>query len=481
MPVESLEINAQPHESVENLIQELTDAVEKLNDANWKSSFEALIRQINFQIFKNARDDRKNQSLIPLIKDSLTLIQQKNSCEDPTFLEVDVQGQIKAVHAFKQKYGSFTGSPEIKKAIEGVIQTGYEMLGYKPKSYKWLVRPVLESIAFILAASLGMVTGGILGTALFPGLGTGSGILLGLAFGAAFGVEALGISHLWFGSSFGKIIGGIVSLAGSTGIGSGIGAILGSLAFPVVGTGIGAAIGAGFGAAGGIFLIGLSRLWAGKGKINEHFGFLATTLSASGIGAGVGALLGTFVFPGIGSVLGSLIGMASGLVLGVTLTGIAKITRGYTKHERFTGFLISGIATTSTGAIIGALLGGFAFGMGAIPGAIVGGAVGFAVSASVKIIADIVIYLTAKNEPIHLFPEDDSRFGVRDSTNSFAYLGEIFRDNNHDLNFGSDDDLQVGTENKSDDETNSNDEYDEYDEYDENHILTPTVSPRNEV
>jgi hypothetical protein len=112
---------------------------------------------------------------------------------------------------------------------------------------------------------------------------------------------------------------------GSAAVGAGIGAAIGTFAFPGVGTAAGALIGAMFGAGAGMLATGWqgimrSQLVGGKKPMPERVGAgILATLGA----AGIGALLGTFVFPGIGTLIGAAIGagfgaVTSGIIGGVT-------------------------------------------------------------------------------------------------------------------------------------------------------------------
>ena len=100
---------------------------------------------------------------------------------------------------------------------------------------------------------------------------------------------------------------------GSTLVLAGIGAAIGSVVFPGVGTLIGAAIGAGIG--GGVALIGGGLYaWITGLKKNSALarglGFTTTIISS----AGIGALVGTFIFPGLGTLVGAAIGAAAGVI-----------------------------------------------------------------------------------------------------------------------------------------------------------------------
>lgn len=186
------------------------------------------------------------------------------------------------------------------------------------------------------------------------------------------------------------------------------GGLLGGMLFPGLGIGFGMLAGLGVGATLGVDFIGLSNLWfAGKrGKIS---GALAVTISSAGIGAGMGALSGTMVFPGIGTAFGALMGATAGLITGITLTGIAQMVRELSRYERFKGFVIASSATTIAGALTGALLAGALFGVGVIPAMVAGGVVGFAALGALKLGVDIYRHFTVKNEPIILYPLNESK------------------------------------------------------------------------
>ena len=115
-----------------------------------------------------------------------------------------------------------------------------------------------------------------------------------------------------------------VSTLVSAGTGAGIGALIGTFVFPGVGTAIGAAIGAGIGAGLGFMGNGLYGWITGiKNKT------LAKITSASGVIAGsggIGALIGTFIFPGLGTLLGAGIGSAIG-VLSLMISSVINRVR----------------------------------------------------------------------------------------------------------------------------------------------------------
>jgi hypothetical protein len=119
-----------------------------------------------------------------------------------------------------------------------------------------------------------------------------------------------------------------VSTLVSAGTGAGIGALIGTFVFPGVGSAIGAAIGAGIGAGLGFMGNGLYGWITGiKNKT------LAKITSASGVIAGsggIGALIGTFIFPGLGTLLGAGIGSAIGglsLMISSVITSVINRVR----------------------------------------------------------------------------------------------------------------------------------------------------------
>ena len=127
---------------------------------------------------------------------------------------------------------------------------------------------------------------------------------------------------------------------GSAAVGAGIGAAIGTLVFPGVGTAAGALIGAMFGVGAGMLATGWqgimrSQLVGGKKPMPERVGAgILATLGA----AGIGALLGTFVFPGIGTLIGAAIGagfgaVTSGIIGGVTHSRSQKPQKKLTSAE----------------------------------------------------------------------------------------------------------------------------------------------------
>jgi hypothetical protein len=128
-----------------------------------------------------------------------------------------------------------------------------------------------------------------------------------------------------------------VSTLVSAGTGAGIGALIGTFVFPGVGTAIGAAIGAGIGAGLGFMGNGLYGWITGiKNKT------LAKITSASGVIAGaggIGALIGTFIFPGLGTLLGAGIGSAIGglsLMISSVINRVRKSAQTQTPTETAT-------------------------------------------------------------------------------------------------------------------------------------------------
>ena len=109
----------------------------------------------------------------------------------------------------------------------------------------------------------------------------------------------------------------------AAGIGAGVGALVGSF-IPIVGTIFGAIVGAALGGAFGVAIDGWqgfirNRVFGGKHPTIERVS--SGALSTIGL-AGIGALLGTFVFPGFGTLLGGAlggsVGLLSSLMIGAT-------------------------------------------------------------------------------------------------------------------------------------------------------------------
>lgn len=123
---------------------------------------------------------------------------------------------------------------------------------------------------------------------------------------------------------------------GNIGLGATVGAILGTLVFPGIGTAIGAALGAALMTITAGVTIGLLK--------SPEIGAVLTTVG----GVGLGALVGTFVFPGVGTAIGAAIGAAIGVgfgmipAIGSRLANVGRwIKKQFSNEDKTAGEVVS--------------------------------------------------------------------------------------------------------------------------------------------
>ena len=122
----------------------------------------------------------------------------------------------------------------------------------------------------------------------------------------------------------------IAAKIAAVGIPAAIGAVIGSIFIPGVGTIIGGIIGGGGAAALGLSGVGLYELY----KKNSGIGTGLTVTGSAGVGAAVGAILGSFIpIPGVGTLAGMVIGAGVGFAVGIVIgAGIATFGKWLPKE-----------------------------------------------------------------------------------------------------------------------------------------------------
>lgn len=156
-------------------------------------------------------------------------------------------------------------------------------------------------------------------------------------------------------------------------ISGGLGAALGAVIGTFALPGVGTAMGAFYGFALGL---GFPLTCAGLYSLFNPQRYSSTILLTGNLtlGAVIGSIIGTFVFPGLGTMAGSLIGAGIGAATTISCEIIS-----YCKTNLLANFGLS-MSYTGVGAGIGALIGAFAFpGFGAPLGAAVGAGIGFGI------------------------------------------------------------------------------------------------------
>lgn len=121
--------------------------------------------------------------------------------------------------------------------------------------------------------------------------------------------------------------------------------------------------------------------------------FLISQIFVTALGAGLGFLLGTMVFPGIGSVSGATAGAALFSLGNASFLGMGGLglVNAHSFAEGVFYSLIITLGTTGLGAALGVLVGTFLFpGVGTVTGLLIGGGLGFAVATLIEISAMVL-------------------------------------------------------------------------------------------
>ena len=141
------------------------------------------------------------------------------------------------------------------------------------------------------------------------------------------------------------------------------------------------------------------------------FGLL---VASTGVGAGIGALIGTFVLPVVGTAAGAIIGTCFGGAIGFIGVGLQGMIRNifssgeYDIRKKLTDGVFSTLGSTALGVIIGTLI---APGLGSV----IGGAIGFGVGAVTSLLVGWAT--STRDEDEHLSVEDIT-FSAEDITST---------------------------------------------------------------
>ncbi|WP_419420547.1 hypothetical protein ACNVED_04390 [Legionella sp. D16C41] len=240
----------------------------------------------------------------------------------------------------------------------------------------WKNSPVLGTSVTVLGnTAMGIGLGALIGTFIFPGVGTVIGIALGAGLGAGLGFITSGLGNLVTSKTkVGAAAATGLTLLGSAGLGATIGAIIGTFIFPGVGTLIGLGLGAGLGAGLGLAASGIINLVKSNTKLGAGASTGLTLAGSAGLGAAIGFIIGSVVFPGVGTVLGTALGAGVGLAVSSVASGIINRVKGYSVAGWALGTFGSMGLGAGIGALIGTI---FFPGAGTLIGAGVGAAIGF--------------------------------------------------------------------------------------------------------
>lgn len=225
--------------------------------------------------------------------------------------------------------------------------------------------PIGKLVGSALGAAAGVAVGTWWGTLTAPekwsvGIGAGAGTVIGGIIGGIIG-GPIGIK---VGAILGGVIGGLIGKwwadlttreKWGAGIGAGVGAVIGGIIGGLIAGPIGAVVGAALGGTAGA-LIGK---WWNNLTTKEKW----STGIGAGVGAVIGGIIGTIICPGIGTVLGAALGGVAGTLIGKwwsTLSAKQRWSVGATGIGAVIGGIIGTFICPGIGTVLGAALGGVA-------------------------------------------------------------------------------------------------------------------------
>lgn len=189
------------------------------------------------------------------------------------------------------------------------------------KAWNFFKKYLAEPFGVALSTGIGAGAGALIFGLIFPVVGAPIGALFGAATGLVASSMGVGFSRLILTNHFASVfLGTVLTSLSAGGLGAFLGFIAGTIFFPGVGSLLGAGLGTGLAVALNLSFAGLAHIVKASQTPALIFGVAAIITGTVGIGATVGAIMGTLVFPGLGTGMGALIGA------GIAASAIALVS-----------------------------------------------------------------------------------------------------------------------------------------------------------